>query len=100
MEADEFRRRFTTPLLKRVAEFAEVWFRRGRRITFHDPLAAAVLFNDAVCGFEKGAVRIGLGREEGIPLGATVFEAEAGPCRVAASVDAEAFFEEYFSAFR
>ena len=129
MGAEEVRRRFTGPLLERVADFAEVWFRKGSRITFHDPLAAAVLFNAALCGFERGAVRVGLGDEEGVPLGATVFEpgaaaaaaarpaAAAGPTaghpvasatpaadrsadlRVAATVNPEAFFEEYFSVF-
>ena len=130
MSAAEVKERFSSPLLSRVAEFAEVWFRRAKKITFHDPLAAAVLFNDEICGFQKGGVRVALGdgeekraAETGIavggaaaresagsgnipPLGATLFKPMQGKSvvgkavSVATTVDAEAFFQEYFSVFR
>jgi purine nucleosidase len=122
MSAREVKNRFTSPLLRRVAEFAEIWFEKAERITFHDPLAAAALFNPGICGFQSGVVRVELGgggnSKEAPALGATPFEpvdgAEAAahrkdasaegavtkPARVATTVDADAFFREYFSVFR
>lgn len=97
MSADEVRRRFDTPLLERVVEFAEVWFEKAERITFHDPLAASVIFNDGICGYREGGVRVELG-EDRIP-GATPFEPGAGSIRIADSVKEDRFFEEYFSVF-
>lgn len=122
MSAAEVKERFSSPLLNRVAGFAEIWFQRAERITFHDPLAAAVMFNHEICGYRSGMVRVELGgggnAGEVPELGATLFEpmdaADAAvhrketsdkgvvlkPVRVATTVDADAFFREYFSVFR
>jgi len=100
MAADEVRRRFAGPkLLAPVLDFAEVWFADGReRITFHDPLAAASLFDDSLCGFERGRVTVELA--EGEARGTTHFEPGAdGPHEVALSVQPGRFFEHYFSVF-
>jgi inosine-uridine nucleoside N-ribohydrolase len=60
MSAEDVRNRFTAPLLRPVLDFAEVWFRSVRGIMFHDPLAAATVFNDQICQFERGRVEIDL----------------------------------------
>ena len=98
MDADEVRRRFSVPLLKPVADFAEVWFNESAdRITFHDPLAAVTLFDDAVCTFERGLVQV----DTAIHRGRTHWHPGHPSDRheVATTVDAARFFERYFSVF-
>jgi inosine-uridine nucleoside N-ribohydrolase len=98
MPPDEVRARFQTKLLRPVADFAEVWFRERAEITFHDPLAAATIFTDDICGFEAGHVAIDL--REGDTLGRTQWTTGAnGPHAVATTVQATRFFEHYFSVF-
>jgi len=95
MPADECRRRFAAPALELVRDFAEVWFDRGREvITFHDPLAAAAIFQPDLCTYGAGQVSVAL---DGPAEGFTVFRQDpAGPHTVATDVDAERFFEHYF----
>jgi len=98
LAAAEVRRRFTHPLLRPVLDFAEVWFQRRDVITFHDPLAAAVVFEPSLCTWQRGRVQILLGAEgrEGI----TEFTPDpAGPHVVADAVEPERFFEHYFATF-
>jgi inosine-uridine nucleoside N-ribohydrolase len=96
MPADECRRRFTARVLEPVRDFAEVWFRRSPVITFHDPLAAACVFEPDLCRYRQGGVTVSLQEPT---LGWTVF-AEGGerpPHSVAHEVDAARFFDHYFS---
>jgi purine nucleosidase len=94
MEADQVRQRFQTGLLRPVLDFAEVWFSHRPIITFHDPLAAAVIFDEQICGYEQGQVNIELKDEP--MLGKTHWSPGDGPHQVATSVDANRFFEHYF----
>jgi purine nucleosidase len=100
MPASEVRERFQTPLLRPVLDFAEVWFRKRDEITFHDPLAAATIFDDTICAFEHGAVEVELG--EGTLRGATHWRTDHPdlPHQVAMQVDAERFFTHFFSVFQ
>jgi inosine-uridine nucleoside N-ribohydrolase len=86
-------------LLRPVYDFAKVWFEQRDIITFHDPLAAATLFDDRLCNFAPGRVSVELASER--LRGVTFWEpGEAGaPHEVALEVDPERFFEHYFSAF-
>ncbi|MBV9848665.1 MAG: nucleoside hydrolase [Armatimonadetes bacterium] len=106
LPADECRRRFAQaggPLAP-VAAFAEVWFRHAPEITFHDPLAAALLFEPSLCQLEEHRVAVELVSPH--RLGQTFPEwrdrhggqdtPAAPPHRLAASVDAEAFFRHFF----
>ena len=96
MDADEVRKRFDTPLLRPVRDFAEVWFEEQDKIVFHDPLAAVTLFDEDVCGFTRGRVTVDLGEQPG----RTDFVADKeGPHEVATTVDAARFFEDYFEVF-
>lgn len=98
MPADEVRARFQVPLLRPVLDFAEVWFEHTKVITFHDPLAAATLFDDWICGFKHGQVAIEL--EDHNSLGKTHWTPdEDGPHEIATTVDSERFFDHYFSFF-
>ncbi len=95
MDAAQVRQRFQTSLLRPVLDFAEVWFAERDVITFHDPLAAATLFDDSICTFSRGAVEVELASAR--LAGMTHWQAGPGPHEVALSVDVGRFFEHYFS---
>lgn len=98
MPAAEVRRRFQTPLLRPVLDFAEVWFSHTDEITFHDPLAATTIFDADMCRFDRGRVEV----ETVSPLmgGYTHWLAGSdGPHEVAVDVDPQRFFSHYFSFF-
>jgi len=97
LSADAVRERFQSRLLEPVRDFAEVWFESSPLITFHDPLAAATIFDDELCGFEHGRVQVETEGTHG--AGMTVWQAGDGPHQVALSVDVERFFNAYFSVF-
>jgi purine nucleosidase len=86
-------------LLQPVLDFAEVWFADAHeRITFHDPLAAATIFEPGLCTYAHGHIRVSL--EAGPDHARTYFMPDpAGPHTVATTVNAEAFFSEYYGAF-
>lgn len=99
MPAAEVRERFQAPLLRPVLDFAEVWFQHVDTITFHDPLAAVTIFDDRVCGFERGEVEVELKSDR--LAGFTHWKPDPnGRHEVALTVDAPRFFEHYFSFFR
>lgn len=98
MPADEVRTRFRTiggPLAA-VLDMAEVWFRHAQVVTFHDPLAAACLFEPDICTWQSGRVRVELGSE--LVPALTHFEAgDHAPARqIASGVEPERFFQHYF----
>ena len=98
MAAPEVRQRFQVPLLRPVLDFAEVWFNHVDHITFHDPLAAVTLFDETVCGFERGTVDVELKSEK--LAGLTHWKADPeGPHEIALTVNSDRFFEKYFSVF-
>jgi inosine-uridine nucleoside N-ribohydrolase len=96
MGAEAVRARFTAPLLKPVLDMAEIWFTQSfPAITFHDPLSAAVVFDDTLVGWARGQVAFDSAREPG----RTYWQrggADA-PHEVAVSVDPERYFEHFFS---
>jgi inosine-uridine nucleoside N-ribohydrolase len=98
MPAHEVRQRFRAPLLQPALDFAEVWFRQANQITFHDPLAAATIFDPEICSFEKGQVTVELASER--LAGLTHWApSPQGPHEVALGVDPQAFLNHYFSYF-
>ncbi|HSI73691.1 MAG TPA: nucleoside hydrolase, partial [Fimbriimonas sp.] len=94
MSKSEVQERFRGPLLENVKLQAEAWFAKADRITFHDPLAAALIFEPDLCRFKLGQVKACLDREG---CGGTRFREEVGSDLVATSVDVASFFGEYFS---
>ncbi len=95
LPAEECRERFRGGPFEVVRDMAEVWFRKQERIVFHDPLAAASIFEPDLCTYRRG--RVTEVTEKGEAFGETHFKAdEDGPHRVAETVDAERFFEHYF----
>ena len=94
MEAGEARERFTTPLLQPVLDMGEIWFSQFYpSITFHDPLAAAVIFEPDLCSYQQGTVTI----EEGDKAGKTIFQPGEtdGPHQVAMTVDVDRYFQHF-----
>ncbi|MCM8788329.1 MAG: nucleoside hydrolase [Candidatus Omnitrophica bacterium] len=80
-------------LLKEVLNFAEIWFRSTNIITFHDPLAAANLFEKNLCNFKKGKVFVN-------QIGETGFiEDQKGNIFVASEVNSNLFFEHFSKIF-
>ena len=97
MKADTVRRRFQSDILLPVLDFAEIFFKEQRDfITFHDPLAAASIFDNNICEFEKGNVKVNT--EQGERFGATYWEAaESSKIEIAVKVNKDKFFNEFFS---
>lgn len=98
LPAQKVRERFQNGLLRPVLDFAEVWFQNADRITFHDPLAAATLFDEQICSFDRGVVEVELLSQH--LMGLTFWSPdENGPHEVAITVDVQRFFQHYFSFF-
>jgi purine nucleosidase len=94
LSADEFRQRFEGPLLNLVLQMAEAWFAQSDGIVFHDPLAAALVFDESICDLRRGDVSVEP------PTGRTAFSPNpSGPDEVALDVRPDAFFDRFFSAF-
>jgi purine nucleosidase len=96
MPADECRRRFSKAPLKIVGEMAEEFFKRAPVLTYHDPLAAAAVFEPELLTLESGMVEVELQSDR--LKGLTHFSPQAArkPHQVAVGVNSEAFFKHYF----
>ncbi|BCB88068.1 nucleoside hydrolase [Phytohabitans suffuscus] len=76
-----------------LLDFAAVWFAERDGIYFHDPLAAATVFDGEVCGFTRGEVTVAAD-------GTTGWRPRAdGPHEVATSVVPDRFFAGCFGLF-
>lgn len=96
MDAAEVRQRFRAPILQPVLDFAAVWFEEYPVITFHDPLAAATLFDDRLCRFEQGTVEVELGGPKVAGMTHWTKGGTDAPHEIAHAVNRDAFFEHYF----
>ena len=98
LPADECRARFTAAggTLALVLRLAEVWFETVPRITFHDPLAAAVIFAPGLCETARGTVSVWA--NDDALSGLTRWQGGAdGAHEIAVGVDVERFFAHYFA---
>ena len=96
MPAVEVREKFTAPLLRPVLDMAEIWFEQFYPfITFHDPLAAATIFDNRLCSFQPGTVRL----ENTDGQVRTIWQpgGPGAPHQAAMSVDVERYFQHFFS---
>ena len=100
MDSNEFKKICNHKLLMPVLDFSKIWFEEWDVITFHDPLAAALIFNDSICKFEKGLVTIELEKEKERGLTHWFPKSEIKKHEVAVDVNKEKFFEEYLSVFK
>src|SRR5919198_4026547 len=59
MSAEDVRKKFTAPLLRPVLDMGEIWFAGFYPfITFHDPLAAATIFEPDLCTYQQGTGKL------------------------------------------
>lgn len=95
MEKDEIINRFNTDLLKVVLDFSGILDNTRKSIVYHDPLAAAVIFNREICDFKRGNVEVEIGnnRLEGLTYWK---EDENGKNDVAFGVNKEMFLDHFF----
>jgi purine nucleosidase len=99
MDADECRRRFTEaggPLAP-VAAMAEVWFRHTNKVTFHDPLAASLIFEPSLCELDTCHIEVDILNAPTMGHTYHRYNTNQSPHQVAHSVDVKGFFEHYFS---
>ena len=97
MSAAEVHARFTGPLLGTVRRFAEVWFQKHDRITFHDPLAAVAVFQSELCEYEPARVQVETAGDipgRTVPLTPLT---GARKDRLARTVKPQAFFDHFFA---
>jgi purine nucleosidase len=95
MPADNVREKFTAPLMRPVMDMAEIWFSGFYPfITFHDPLAAATIFEPDLCLYRQGTVQLDLVDK----LGKTLWQPGKpdAPHQVAVTVDVDRYFEHFF----
>ena len=82
-----------------LRDWLEVWFRHRPSITFHDPLAAASIFDEGLCHFDAGSVEIEVADPE--QVGSTRWRpGGGGRHQVALGVDQERFLRHYFGVLR
>jgi purine nucleosidase len=78
-----------------VAETAKIWFRGAKHATFHDPLAAALIFEPTLC--DCVPVKLDVDLRDTTLLGrTTVTPSPESRVKAAQTVNADAFFEHYF----
>jgi purine nucleosidase len=96
MRSPEVAKKFIAKPLDVARQMADVWFAQGHEyLTFHDPLAAALIFEPALCGYARGKITVPVADE---PAGQTRFVSdESGMHSIANSVQPERFFEHFFS---
>jgi purine nucleosidase len=98
MQAYDVRQRFRQhELLAPVLDMAEMHFKRAPYIVFHDPLAAATIFDEGICTFERGVVEVEIDTLQ--PGHTRWYASPTGTHEVADTVDSKRFFASYFSVF-
>lgn len=101
MGREEFQSKCGPDLLRPVLDFAEIWFEDRDEVVFHDPLAAAIIFDDQICQMARGTVEIELKSDR--IMGYTHWLPEPfeqpGRHEIAVSVNSERFFDNLFSVF-
>ncbi|MCU0511197.1 MAG: nucleoside hydrolase [Anaerolineae bacterium] len=99
MPAAQVRRHFQRGLLATVLKLAEVYFTQRDDIIFHDPLAAATLFDERLCTFDCGTVSVEVNHPE--LAGLTYWQPDRfGRHEVATQVQPRRFFEHYLGVFQ
>lgn len=97
MGIDEIYQRFQAPLLRPVLDMGAAWFKEWSGMTFHDPLAAATIFNNHLCRFEEGTVEVELGGDKVAGITHWTNGGENPRHEIAVEVDRDAFLDHYFS---
>jgi purine nucleosidase len=99
------RQRCASKLLQPVRDFLDIYDKGRPEVVFHDPLAAACIFEPDLCGWRRGRVEVELtGSSRAIGMthwtGDKPDVAAPGPHEIAATVEADRFVEHYFDVFK
>jgi purine nucleosidase len=97
LDAPTIRQRLRGCRLAALHAMTEAWFQAVPIITFHDPLAAATIFEPQICRFAHGTVAVELTHEA--QLGVTHWTPDGANPRHEVAIDADAarFFDHYFA---
>jgi purine nucleosidase len=99
LPAEEFLERCEAQALRPVADMAQSWFGDRAEVVFHDPLAAATIFEPDLCTF--AAAEVTVDSSAGPLAGSTTWRPKPdGRHQVAVDVWPEAFIEHYFDVVR
>lgn len=90
MKREEYMACLTTPTLELVGKMSQTFFKETDQVTFHDPLAAACIFEPDLCRYQRGKVNMDA---EGV----STFVEGVGDDLTASEVDSKRFFEHLFS---
>lgn len=96
MASEAVREKFTAPLMRPVLDMAEIWFAGFYPfITFHDPLAAATIFEPDLCAYQHGIVTLDTRDKPG----RTIWQPDGpnAPHEVAMTVDVDGYFDHFFN---
>ena len=79
-----------------VLKLGEEWFKGAPQVTFHDPLAAAMVFEPGICQTQRGTINTSTDDDkmQGMTAWAPMGD---GPHTVASGVDKKRFFDHYFT---
>lgn len=94
LQAEDVERRLMTDLGELgalIKTTGDWWLKKKGRFTFHDPLAAVVIFHPDICQWKTGRVVLDPNN------GATSFIEGDGDDTVAVKVDPDVFFSRYFA---
>jgi len=96
---DVVNRRFTVPALRPVYEYSIPWFKFKVRqgMIFHDPLAAACIFDDKFCTYKRGTVSVDLISNDAEFARTNFVEKVDGAHEIAIAVNADRYFEHFFA---
>jgi inosine-uridine nucleoside N-ribohydrolase len=100
MKKKKFKKYFSGhDLFGPILDFSKPWFAQWSGVMFHDPLAAAAIFDKNICTYEKGTVKIEIQKNNS--LGLTKWKPkQKGRHQIAVTVDPDNFFQTYFSVFK
>jgi purine nucleosidase len=94
----EIEKMFKQYLPKIYLDFEKEWIKKTENVTFHDPLAATVIFNDKVCNFNQTTIEVELNNKKMNGM-TKLTNTNKGKHRIAVDVSRQAFFQEFYSVF-
>ncbi len=85
------------PLKAAVNAMARVWYDSASEVTFHDPLAAALIFQPNLCETVSTALRVDICSADSPGATIEIEDDTAKPHQIATNVDSQQFFTHYSS---
>ncbi|SDX87158.1 nucleoside hydrolase [Paenibacillus sp. CF384] len=87
---------FDAPVMRAVEDFGSPWLEQ-HVMTFHDPLAAACLFEPNLCEYARGSVEVDYNHADTFGRMAFQSGSSSGNHEIATTVDRKRFFEHYYT---